>query len=324
MSELFESLLGDAGVRELVVAALDISIVYYLIYRVLLTIKGTRAAQMVIGLVLIGAGFFAAERFQMSTVSWLLDNFINYFIIIIIVVFQADIRRGLVRLGQNVFPFGRTREVTHALDEVIAAADHLAKGRIGGIFVFERDADLEDFLEHGEAIDARVSKELLVALFVPSRDNELHDGAVLVDKSLRIARAGSVLPLSRRPMSHEFGTRHRAAVGITEETDAVALVISEERGEISLCFSGNIARDLEPDALRSAVMALFYNARGEQSRVAEEAKAAAEITRAVAAIAEGGDGGGDDDRRASTAGGSESAARSKTAIPASAAEEPVV
>ena len=168
MSELIDTLLGDATPRDIAVAAIDIAIVYYLIYRVLLTIKGTRAAQMVIGLVLIGAGFFAAERFEMSTVSWLLDNFINYFIIIIIVVFQADIRRGLVRLGQNVFPFGRTREVSHALDEVISAADHLAKARIGGIFVFERDADLVDFLEHGEVIDARVSRELLVALFAPS------------------------------------------------------------------------------------------------------------------------------------------------------------
>jgi uncharacterized protein (TIGR00159 family) len=287
VTALWDNVVQDASATDLLVIALDILIVYYVTYRVLLRIKGTRAAQMVIGLVLIGAGFFAADRFGLTTVSWLLDNFINYFIIIIIVVFQQDIRRGLVRIGQNVFPFSGTREVSHALDEVIAAADHLAKARVGGIVVFEREADLTDFVEHGGAIDARVSRELLVALFVPSRDNELHDGAVVIDKGLRIARAGAVLPLSRQALKHEYGTRHRAALGITEETDAVALVISEERGEISLCFAGNIARDLEPDALRAALEALFYGGKAVSARIAAEARAAAEISRAVAALAEG-------------------------------------
>ncbi len=281
-----ENLFAEATARDIVVTCFDIFLVYYVIYRVLLTIKGTRAAQMVIGLFLIGAGFFAADRFEMTTVSWLLDNFINYFIIIIIVVFQQDIRRGLVKLGQNVFPFGRTREVTHALDEVVAAAEQLAKARIGAIVVIEREAELDDFYEQGERLDAILSKELLAALFVPSRDNQLHDGAVVIDKQLRIGQAGAVLPLSRQPMATLFGTRHRAALGITEETDAVALVVSEERGEMSLCFGGNIARDLEPDALRAALVGLFYGEKSEAVRVAEEAQAAAEFSKAVAAIGE--------------------------------------
>jgi uncharacterized protein (TIGR00159 family) len=289
MSDAVDALFAEATLREVLTAALDICIVYYVIYRVLLTIKGTRAAQMVVGLVLIGAMFFAADRFEMTTVSWLLDNFINYFIIIIIVVFQHDLRRALVRLGQNVFPFGRIREVSHALDEVVAAAEHLAKARIGGIVVFEREADLTDFVEHGGVVDARVSRALLVALFVPSRDNELHDGAVIIGKDLRITRAGAVLPLSRQRMKLELGTRHRAALGITEETDAVAIVISEERGEMSLCFGGNIARDLEPEALRHALMGLFYGERDDSLRVAEEARAAAEIAKAMAALADGGE-----------------------------------
>lgn len=279
----FREFLSDLGVRDLIVAAIDILVVYYVIYRVLLTIKGTRAAQMVIGIVLIGAAFYAAQRFEMVTVSWLLDNFIEYFIIIVIVVFQQDIRRALMQLGANISRFGRHHEISHALDEILSAAEQLAKARIGGIVVFEREVGLDEFIDHGKPIDAKVSKELLVSLFVPSRDNVLHDGAVIV-KDLRLARAGAVMPLSRSVMASNFGTRHRAALGITEETDAAALVVSEERGEISLCFRGNIARDLEISTLREALEGLF---RGEKESAAmeSEAQAAAEISKAVAAIA---------------------------------------
>ncbi len=289
MTELLQDLFGDATAVDLVVAFLDVLIVYYLIYRVLLTIKGTRAAQMVIGIVLIGVGFFAAERLEMTTVSWILDNFINYLIIIVIVVFQQDIRRALMRIGQNVNPFTRTHESTQVLDQVIAATEHLAKGRIGAIVVFEREADLSDFVDHGEVLDARVTKQMLVTLFVPSRDNELHDGAVVI-RNLRIHRAGAVLPLSRsHKIAREMGTRHRAALGITEETDAVALVVSEERGEVSLCFKGSIARDLESETLRTALEDLFYGDNKVSSkRRADEAHAAAEIGKAVAALARAG------------------------------------
>jgi uncharacterized protein (TIGR00159 family) len=279
------NLLDETTARTALVTCLDILLVYYLIYRVLLTIKGTRAAQMVIGIVLIGAGFFAADRLEMTTVSWLLESFINYFIIIVIVVFQQDIRRGLMRIGQKV-PFGRAHQRSYALDEVLAAAEHLAKARMGGIVVFEREAELSQFSEHGKAIDARVSKELIVSLFVPSRDNELHDGAVVINKEMRIERAGVLLPLSRSlALGQEFGTRHRAALGITEETDAVALVISEERGEVSLCFQGSIARDMEPETLRTALQKLF-DQPAAAATVAREAAAAAEISRAMAALSD--------------------------------------
>jgi uncharacterized protein (TIGR00159 family) len=282
MSELWADI-QDLETREVLVSCIDILLVYYVIYRVLLTIKGTRAAQMVIGIVLIGGAFFAAERFEMTTVSWLLDNFIEYFIIIVIVVFQQDIRRALMRIGQNVSRFGRTHAISHALDEVLAAAEHLAKARMGGIVVFEREVGLAEFIDHGSIIDARISEELLVALFVPSRDNELHDGAVII-QDLRLQRAGAVLPLSHSEMASEFGTRHRAGLGITEETDAVAVVVSEERGEVSLCFKGNIARDLEIHELRTALHGLFDEVR-QSSAMADEANAAAAISKAVAAMA---------------------------------------
>lgn len=287
MTEAVGKFLSGITARDALVAIVDILIVYYAIYRVLLLIRGTRAAQMLIGLVLIGAGFYAAKTFELATVSWVLDNFISYFIILIIVVFQHDIRRGLMRIGQNLFSFGRTYEETHQFEEVLRAVDQLAKARIGALIVFEREADLSDFVETGQILDARVSKEALVALFLPSRENVLHDGAVIL-KNLRIQQAGAVLPLSRNPrLDKALGTRHRAAIGITEETDAVAIVVSEERGEVSLCFHGNIARDLDPATLRKALLGLFYKEKRKRS-VVSEAAAAAEVAEAVAAIAQAG------------------------------------
>lgn len=249
MRDAFMRFIAGATPREIATAVVDILIVYYVIYRVLLLIKGTRAAQMLIGLVLIGAGFFAAEQLELTTVSWLLDNFINYFIIIIIVVFQHDIRRGLVRIGQNLFSFGRTYEETHVFEEVIHAAESLAKSRIGALIVFEREGDLTEFVDTGRILDARVTRELLVSLFVPSRDNVLHDGAAII-RSLRVQQAGAVLPLSPNPrLDPELGTRHRAAIGITEETDCLSIVVSEETGRISMASFGDIAQGLSPNEL---------------------------------------------------------------------------
>jgi diadenylate cyclase len=264
----------------------DVAIVYYLIYRLLLTIRGTRAAQMIVGMVLLGTAFFIAERLELSTVSWLLDNFIGTLIILIIVVFQQDIRRALGRIGQNVLPFGRKQETTHIVDEVVAATAQLARARMGAIIVFEREAALEEFVDDATRIDGALSRQLLVSLFVPVKDNELHDGAVVIGKSHRIELARALLPLSRATdLGPEFGTRHRAALGITEDTDAVAVVVSEERGEISLCFKGSIARDLEPVILRRALVGLFAGGAATDI-MAEEAEAAAEVGKALASIAD--------------------------------------
>jgi uncharacterized protein (TIGR00159 family) len=273
---------GDLSARTVIVTIADVALVYYLIYRLLLTIKGTRAAQMVVGIVLVGAAFFVAERLELTTVSWLLDNFINYLIIIVIVVFQQDIRRALGRIGGSAVWWGRPRSESAALEELLEAVTQLARGRIGGIIVLEREAALEDLVDDATRIDARISRQLLVSLFIPSRDNELHDGAVIIGKSRRIDLARALLPLSRAvDLGPEFGTRHRAALGITEDTDAVAVVVSEERGEISLCFRGSIARDLDQSSLRRALVGLTG---GRTDTTAEEAAAAAEIGKAVASL----------------------------------------
>jgi len=285
MNPSLSSFFDGLTVGQVVTTVFDLALVYYLIYRLLLTIRGTRAAQMVVGIVLVGAAFFVAERLELTTVSWLLDNFISYFIIIVIVVFQQDIRRALGRIGQGVWTFGRgaTRETSVAVDEVVSAVDHLARNRIGAIIVFEREAGLEEFVDDATRVDAQVSRQLLVSLFVPSKDNELHDGAVVIGRNRRVDLARALLPLSRATdLGPEFGTRHRAALGITEDTDAVSLVVSEERGEISLCLKGSIARDLEPATVRRALHDIF---EGTADSTAEEAEAAAQIGKAVASLA---------------------------------------
>jgi uncharacterized protein (TIGR00159 family) len=269
--QLIESIFGRVTLRDVLVAGVDIAIVFYLIYRVLLLIKGTRAAQMLVGVFLIAGGFFAAKQFELTTLSWLLDNFINYFIIIIIVVFQHDIRRGLMRMG-TLFSSKRNYQETFVFEEVIKAAEQLARARIGALFVFEREADLTEFVEPGVPLDAQVSQELLASLFVPEGQNACHDGAVII-KNLRVQQAGAVLPLSANPkLDKQLGTRHRAAIGITEETDAVVVVVSEERGQVSLCFHGNIARDLSGATLRKALLGLFQKERRRGSYTARKAE----------------------------------------------------
>ena len=284
MTASLRELIDGLTVGTVATTVVDIALVYYLIYRLLLTIRGTRAAQMVVGIVLVGAAFYVAERVELTTISWLLDNFITYFIILIIVVFQQDIRRALGRIGQNVLPFGRKQEVTHIVDEVVAACAQLARTRMGAIIVFERDAALEQFVDDATRLDALLTRQLLVTLFVPAKDNELHDGAVVIGKNHKVELARALLPLSRATdLGPEFGTRHRAALGITEDTDAVAVVVSEERGEISICFRGSIARDLEPVTLRRALVGLFAGSRADG--MAEEAAAAAEVGKAFASVA---------------------------------------
>lgn len=281
MGQTLRNIVEDLSARTVLVTAIDLFLVYYLIYRVLLMIKGTRAAQMVVGIVLIGAGFFVADRFEMTTVSWVLDNFISYFIIIIIVVFQRDIRRALGRIGQGVLPFGSKREARTMLDDVVAAAAQLARAKLGAIIVLEQDAAIVELVDDATPIDARMSRQLLVSLFIPHRENELHDGAVVISKAGRIEAGRALLPLSKARLGAELGTRHRAALGISEDTDAVVVVVSEERGEISLCYRGSIAQDLDVATLRRALRHLI-----ERTPEADEALAAAEVSRALGSIAE--------------------------------------
>jgi diadenylate cyclase len=237
----------------------DLLIVAYVIYRALLVLRGTRAMQMGTGLLLIFLVYLAAKWLALITLLNLLSTLLSSIILIVVVVFQNDIRRGLMRVGSRAFlgGFARAQE-SRVIDEVVASATELARHRMGALIAFEQDANLDEFVvAQGIPIDSAVTRELLVSLFVPESVNKLHDGAVII-RNLRIAKAGVFFPMPEsRIVDTSLGSRHRAAIGITEETDAVVVVVSEERGTISFCFSGNVVSNLDGASLRQALLGLF-------------------------------------------------------------------
>ncbi len=217
--------------------ALDIAIVAFGIYWLLLLIRGTRAMQMLAGLFILILVLAASQYFQLFTTQWILDKFLGSLLLIIIVIFQHDIRRALTRVGRGVFypQLGRWEE-TQMLEEIANTATLCAARRIGALIVLERETGLENFVEMGEPLDAKVSRDLLVSIFMPG--SPLHDGAVIIQRG-RLIAAGCILPLTMNPdVSREMGTRHRAAMGLTEETDAVVIVVSEQTGFISVVEGG--------------------------------------------------------------------------------------
>jgi len=236
--------------------ALDIGIIAFVLYRLIHMIRGTRAMQMIIGLVVILLAYVSSQMFGLFTLNWVLDNFLGSIILVIIVIFQSDIRRALTQFGTAPLFGGADRiERGQVLEEITKAVVSLATRRIGGLIVLEREVGLNEYIEVGTRLDARVTRELLESVFIPH--SPMHDGALVIQKG-RVAAARCFLPLSVDPnLSQAFGTRHRAAVGLTEETDAVAVVISEERGKISLVVEGKVIQDLEGPQLRSSLQRLF-------------------------------------------------------------------
>ncbi|MBC8318160.1 MAG: TIGR00159 family protein [Desulfobulbaceae bacterium] len=233
---------------------LDILIVSFIIYRIILLIKGTRAFQMVVGIGVLIVVYFGARELEFMTLYWLLGTFLSSIFLIIIIVFQRDIRRALTQVGQT--PFTKTSEDTsESLEEIVKATRYLSDRQIGSLIVIERETGLQDYIESSHMIDAHLSMELLVSLFYP--ESPLHDGGVIISKG-RIVTARSVLPLTRNPyISKDLGTRHRAAIGISEETDAVVVVVSEETKRISLVLHGGITSDLDIASLRNRLEAIF-------------------------------------------------------------------
>jgi len=233
---------------------IDILIVWFIIYRVLLIIRGTRAEQMLAGIGIIIFAYFAAKEFELLTLYWLLNTFLSSIFLIIIIIFQRDIRRALTQVGQT--PFTKSYEETvQSMEEIVGAASYMSRKRIGALIVLERDTGLKDYIESGHNLDARLSRELLVSLFY--HESPLHDGGVIIRKN-RILTAGCVLPLTKNPyISKKLGTRHRAAIGLSEETDAVIIVVSEETSRISLVQHGAITSDLDETALRNRLEAIF-------------------------------------------------------------------
>ena len=248
---------------------LDVLIVAFLIYQLLQFIRGTHAVQMAIGALILVVLYWSSQLLHLETVNWLLRTFLPYLVFGIIVVFQAEIRKVLAHLGKAPLPgiFGSERTV-EVIDEVVLAATTLASQRTGAIVVVERGMGLRSYIETGIALDALVTYDLLISIFNPG--TPLHDGAVIIQGN-RVAAAACFLPLTVNPhLSRQLGSRHRAAIGVTEDTDAAAVVVSEETGIISLVVGGEIRRDLDAHLLKQGLLeALEVEEPEDRARVPE-------------------------------------------------------
>jgi diadenylate cyclase len=234
----------------------DIAVVSILVYELLMLIRGTRAVQMALGGAVIFGLFYLSGLSHLETVNFLIRNFVGYVVFAVIVLFQADIRRALAHLGRAPFfrYFAKAESAEESIEELIVASGLLAAKRIGAIIAIERQVGLRNYIEGGIPLDAVLTYDLLVSIFQLS--SPLHDGAVIVQTD-RIAAAACFLPLTVNPkLSKELGSRHRAAIGLTEENDAVAIVVSEETGLVSVVVDGQIERGLDPDALRLRLRSL--------------------------------------------------------------------
>jgi len=256
---LIDLRLPPIGWRDL----LDLGLVSVAIYEVLKAIRGTRAVQMALGAAVFVLVFYVSQWGHLETVNWLVRNMASYIVFVVIVLFQADIRRALAHLGRGPFfrYFLAAESADEAIEALVVTTTTLGSQRIGAIIVIERQIGLRNYIEGGIPLDATLTYDLLVGIF--QRESPLHDGAVIVQRE-RIAAAGCFLPLTVNPqLSRTLGTRHRAAIGVTEENDAIAIVVSEETGIVSLAQDGHIERDVDPDRLRARLHQLLRSQRHE-------------------------------------------------------------
>lgn len=263
------------GITQYVNVIVDILIVSYIIYKLLMLVRGTRAVQLLKGISVVLAVWMLSSLFQLSTLQWLMENLFSWGIIVVIIIFQPELRRALEQLGRGRF-FSRSagedeQMITRIVGDMVKAVSYLAKRRIGALIVVERRTGLSDYVESGIRLDADLNSEILSNIFTPKAP--LHDGAVIIRRD-RIAAAGCYLPLSENPfISNELGTRHRAGMGISELTDAVTIIVSEETGQISLAIQGQLERGLSEEEMISRLyeelkpsgrQTSFWNRKGEK------------------------------------------------------------
>jgi diadenylate cyclase len=235
----------------------DIGIITFLVYRLLQIVRGSRAMQMIIGLAIVLVAYVISRALGLFTLNWILDNFLGSIILVIIVIFQSDIRRALTQVGTAPL-FGAAERMVQRRDDVVDEVAHaimaLAAKRVGALVVLEREVGLNEYMEIGTRLDARVSRELIESVFLPH--SPIHDGALVIQKG-RVTAVRCLLPLSANPtLRHTWGMRHRAAIGVTEETDAVAIVVSEQEGTVALVVGGNITENLDATRLRGTLRKL--------------------------------------------------------------------
>ncbi len=232
---------------------LEVAILWYVIYMMLLFVKGTRSEQLLKGLLVIGVIFFTAQQLGLSAISWVLTRLVPISIIALVIIFQPELRRGLAQLGQ----LGIHQASVELIEEIAGAAASLSRRKIGALIVIEREAGLKSYIETGTPVDAKVTNYLITSIFVPQ--SPLHDGAVMIQQG-RLVAAGCVLPLpeEEKMIPKSLGMRHRAAIGISEETDAVCVVVSEETGAVSVANGGKLTHGLDEETLVRTLKNLFY------------------------------------------------------------------
>lgn len=246
--------------------AVDIILVAVILYQVFLFLRGTQAIQVLAGMFLLFMVYLAARRLDLFTLEWILDGIVKSFLLIVIILFQADIRRVLSRVGRKAFSPSEVSEPL-IMEEISDAVETLSGQRIGGLIALERRVGLSDYLEGAVKLDALVTKDLLVSLFWPH--NPTHDGAAIIQGD-RIVAAGCLLPLSTNPnLDPDLGTRHRAAVGLTENSDALVLVVSETSGQISLAQGGRLLRNLSRLQLRQALKNILEPGQNKKGNLIE-------------------------------------------------------
>ncbi|URT71120.1 diadenylate cyclase CdaA [Cytobacillus firmus] len=243
---------ADFSILKLLANTIDILLVWYVIYKLIMIVKGTKAVQLLKGIFVIILVKVASDKFHLQTLGWMMEQVLLWGFLAIIIIFQPELRRALEQLGRGRF-FSRTanqeEENQEKLVESIAkAVDYMAKRRIGALISVERETGLNDYIETGIGLDSKISSELLINIFIPN--TPLHDGAVIIQKNC-VAAAACYLPLSESPfISKELGTRHRAALGISEVTDSITIIVSEETGSVSLTKNGELHRDLKAEAFK--------------------------------------------------------------------------
>jgi diadenylate cyclase len=241
----------------------DIIVVALIIYYILRLIEGTRAVQVLFGLASVFVLYFLSQRWELYTLNWILDHFLGSIILIVVILFQNDIRRALAAFGGNPLGlktyYGKSEQLI--VDEIVKAASFLSNRRIGALIAIERKDSLADFVEVGMRLDAWVSRELIITIF--NKDSPLHDGGMIVGKN-KILSVGSFFPLATDPdLERDLGTRHRAAIGLSRETDATVVVASEETGIISLAIGGNLMRGLDATSLDNRLLDILGIKRGQ-------------------------------------------------------------
>lgn len=262
MSGVLDWLDGLAGVRWTDV--LDIAVLWFLVYRALLLMRGTRALQSLLGLLVAVVVYVVSGQLELYAIHWMLEKFFVYIVLAVIILFQADIRRALASAGGRLFPSVGVRPDQNVTEEIIRAAFQMASRRIGALIAIEREASLADYADSGRRLDSVVTGELLLCVFHPT--SPLHDGAVVVSAG-RLVAAKVFLPLAlSREVSRLYGTRHRAAIGLTEETDAVVVIVSEERGTVGVVVAGEVLPAADQNELRERLAACF-GSRGRAPRV---------------------------------------------------------